>query len=389
MAQGSVIMATQKKSVSKPAAKKAAPASKKTASESKKPVSAKKPAPTAKTVKPATVKKTVAAKPVAVKPAATKPVETKPAAVQPAAAEVKAEKPASPKLRILTQKTKEFLLHAQKNEFTESIIYANVAKLVKDEKNRTVLEHCSAEEKKHGEIWQSITGVTVKPNKLHIFWYTFLARLLGYTFTLKLMEGGEHNASPAYEKIAGEVPEAKAIAQDETKHEAALLDMLDEERLQYVGSMVLGLSDALVELTGTLAGLTFAVSNLRYVALSGLITGIAAALSMTSSAYLSEKADGNPHALKSCLYTGGVYFLTVIFLILPYLLLPSNARLAAVLILAAIVIIFIAAFMFYVSVAKGENFWKKFGEMAVISISVAILSFALGLLVKLWLGIDA
>jgi hypothetical protein len=30
--------------------------------------------------------------------------------------------------------------------------------------------------------------------------------------------------------------------------------MLDEERLQYVGSMVLGLNDALVELSGTLQG---------------------------------------------------------------------------------------------------------------------------------------
>src|SRR5574344_764002 len=291
--------------------------------------------------------------------------------------------------RSLTPHTRAFLLTSHKNEETESLSYKNIAGMVKDEQNRHVLLNCSAEEKKHAGIWESITGVKVQPARGKVLRLTLLARIFGYTFILKLMEGGEHNASPAYESIAAEVPEAASIANDETKHEAALLDMLDEERLQYVGSMVLGLSDALVELTGTLAGLTFAVSNLRYVALSGLITGIAAALSMTSSAYLSEKADGNPHALKSCLYTGGVYFLTVIFLILPYLLLPSNARLAAVLILAAIVIIFIAAFMFYVSVAKGENFWKKFGEMAVISISVAILSFALGLLVKFWLGIDA
>ena len=368
-------MATQKKSPAKSAAKKPA-AAKKTAK------------PAVKTASKPAAKKAPATKKA---PAAKKETVTKKATVSEAkpAAKVAKEPTVAPKIRILTPKTKEFLLKAQKNEFTESIIYANIAKMVKDDKNREVLERCSAEEKKHGDIWRSITGEDVQPNKLHIFWFTFLARLLGYTFTLKLMEGGEHNASPAYEKIAGEVPEAKAIAQDETKHEAALLDMLDEERLQYVGSMVLGLSDALVELTGTLAGLTFAVSNLRYVALSGLITGIAAALSMTSSAYLSEKADNNPHALKSSLYTGGVYLLTVVFLILPYLLLPADARLAAVLILAGIVIVFIAAFMFYVSVAKGENFWKKFGEMAIISISVAILSFALGLLVKLWLGIDA
>lgn len=290
--------------------------------------------------------------------------------------------------RSLTPHTRAFLLTAQKNEETESLIYKNIAGMVKDEKNRNVLLNCSAEEKKHAGIWESITGVKVQPARGKVLRLTLLARIFGYTFILKLMEGGEHNASPAYESIAAEVPEAASIANDETKHEAALLDMLDEERLQYVGSMVLGLSDALVELTGTLAGLTFAMRNNKLVALSGLITGIAATLSMTSSAYLSEKADGNKHAAKSSLYTGGVYMLTVVLLILPYLLLPKDACLAAVLILAAIVIFLIAIFMFYVAVSKSESFWKKFGEMAIISISVAVLSFALGLGVKHWLGID-
>ncbi len=290
--------------------------------------------------------------------------------------------------RALKPKTREFLLGAQRNEETECLIYKNIAGMVKDEKNREVLLKCSSEEKKHGGIWESITGQKVKPHMGKVTLYTILARIFGYTFILKLMEGGEHNASPAYETISGEVPEATQIAHDETCHEAALLDMLDEERLQYVGSMVLGLSDALVELTGTLAGLTFAMRNNRLVALSGLITGIAATLSMTSSAYLSEKADGNKHAAKSALYTGGVYMLTVVLLILPYLLLPKDACLAAVLILASIVIFLIAVFMFYVAVSKSESFWKKFGEMAIISISVAVLSFALGLGVKQWLGID-
>jgi len=292
------------------------------------------------------------------------------------------------KIRILTADTKNFLLNAQRNEETESIIYKKVAAFVKDEKNNNILLQISGEEKKHAGIWEKITGVKVQPHKGKIFWYTLLAKILGYTFTLKLMENGETNAGPAYEKISSEVPEAKQIAADENKHESELLGMLDEERLQYVGSMVLGLSDALVELTGTLAGLTFAMGNLRLVALSGLITGIAATLSMTSSSYLSEKADNNPHALKSSLYTGGVYMLTVVLLILPYLLLPKDASIAAVAILAAIVIILIAAFMFYISVAKSESFWKKFGEMAIISISVAVLSFVIGLLVKHFLGIE-
>lgn len=352
-------------------------------------------APAKKTQTKTTAKKTAVKKNVVAKQAA---VEQKPASQKTDYSDktfVVKEHEAKPladsgaeKIRILTADTKNFLLNAQRNEETESIIYKKVAAFVKDEKNKNILLQISGEEKKHAGIWEKITGVKVQPHKGKIFWYTLLAKILGYTFTLKLMENGETNAGPAYEKISSEVPEAKQIAADENKHESELLGMLDEERLQYVGSMVLGLSDALVELTGTLAGLTFAMGNLRLVALSGLITGIAATLSMTSSSYLSEKADNNPHALKSSLYTGGVYMLTVVLLILPYLLLPKDASIAAVAILAAIVIILIAAFMFYISVAKSESFWKKFGEMAIISISVAVLSFVIGLLVKHFLGIE-
>lgn len=63
--------------------------------------------------------------------------------------------------------------------------------------------------------------------------------------------------------------------------------MIKEEKIGYVGSMVLGLNDALVELTGVLAGLTFTLQNTRLIGTAGLITGVAAALSMASSEYLS------------------------------------------------------------------------------------------------------
>jgi len=100
------------------------------------------------------------------------------------------------------------------------------------------------------------------------------------------------------------------------------IDMIDEERLRYVGSMVLGLNDALVELTGALAGLTLALQNTRLVAMTGLITGVAGSLSMAASEYLSTKSEGGvKEPFRASVYTGFAYVLTVIFLILPYLLL--------------------------------------------------------------------
>jgi len=59
--------------------------------------------------------------------------------------------------------------------------------------------------------------------------------------------------------------------------EISYKDLIEEKRLEYTGSIVLGLNDALVEMTGALAGLTLALQNTRLIALSGLVTGIAAA----------------------------------------------------------------------------------------------------------------
>ena len=143
--------------------------------------------------------------------------------------------------------------------------------------------------------------------------------------------------------------------------------MLDEERLQYVGSMVLGLNDALVELTGAIAGVTFALANTRLVALTGLITGISATLSMAASNYLAERANGNANAIKSSLYTGIAYLITVALLVLPYLLFPVHMYVAAFVAMIIIVILIIIFFNYYISVAKDEPFLRRFGEMAAIS----------------------
>ena len=288
----------------------------------------------------------------------------------------------------LSESSLAILSKMQRSELTEHYIYAKIAKRTKDENNKKVLEQISAEELGHSKIWRKYTGMEVKPKKFTIALYSMLARIFGITFALKLMEKGEDRANSAYDKLAEEVPEAKQIAEDEERHEGELLELLDEERLHYVGSMVLGLNDALVELTGTLAGLTFALMNTQLVALSGLITGISATFSMASSEFLSARSEGRTDALKSCVYTGIAYVITVALLVLPYLVLPEADYVAALVVMMVIVVAIIAFFNFYVSVAQGYSFKKRFGEMAAISISVAVLSFVVGLLAKALLGVD-
>ncbi|HOP63681.1 MAG TPA: VIT1/CCC1 transporter family protein [Spirochaetota bacterium] len=280
----------------------------------------------------------------------------------------------------------EELKRAQRNEITEHHIYLRLASAIKDRKNSEVLSKIGNDELKHYEVWKKYTGVDVKPSRWKIFIFFWIARIFGLTFGIKLMENGEEEAQLNYNAISDYVKDAKQIAKDEDAHEKQLIALIEEERLDYVGSIVLGLNDALVELTGALAGLTFALQNTRLIALAGLITGIAASFSMAASEYLSQKSDENENALKSSIYTGMAYIITVILLILPYLLISHFMLCLAATLTIAILIIFF--FNYYISVAKDLNFKARFFEMAFISLGVSAITFLIGVVIRQFLGIE-
>lgn len=287
---------------------------------------------------------------------------------------------------MLDKETKKAVLTAQKNEITEHFIYEKLSQSIKDPHNKKILKRISSDELKHYNFWKKYTHENVKPDKLKIWKYFFISRILGLTFGIKLMERGEEQAQVTYEKISKFVPDAKSIVKDEDEHEKQLVNLIDEERLRYVGSMVLGLNDALVELTGALAGLTLALQNTRLIAMTGLITGIAASLSMASSEYLSTKSEDAKNPFKASIYTGSAYVLTVLFLIFPYLLFTNFYFCLGFTILNAITVIFI--FTFYISVAKDVSFRNRFFEMTIISLGIAALTFGIGFLIRIFFNVD-
>lgn len=279
------------------------------------------------------------------------------------------------------------MLEMQQGEITEYHIYSKLASATKDPHNREVLQRIGDDEHRHYERLKKHTGEELRPNRLRIFFYYWVARLLGLTFGMRLMERGEEEAQEAYSEIVKHVPEIRDIIDDEDRHEMELLDLLDEDALRYAGSVVLGLNDALVELTGTLAGLTFAFQNTELIALSGLITGIAASFSMAASEYLSARAgESEEEPIKAALYTGVAYIFTVFVLILPYLLLDNYLVCLALTLVAAIVII--AVFNFYLAVARDLSFRRRFGEMAGISLGVAAFSFGVGYVIRTVFGVE-
>ena len=288
--------------------------------------------------------------------------------------------------------TRAKLLSLQRMEATEAEVYRRLAKMQPDPVNQSILNGIALEEERHESVIAKMTGKQVKADASKVRRQIILAKLFGFTFSVKMMEATEQDAAAEYRELG-----LYEIAEEEEAHEQNMIGMLDEERLRYSGSVVLGMSDALVELTGALAGLTFALQNLQLVALAGLVTGIAAAFSMGASEYLSSRAEKKAEsAVKAAFFTWLSYLVTVFLLVGPYLVFQADSpdfrglepHVQALLCTFAIGLLIVAVFNFYVSVVEEVSFKSRFFEMAGILAVVSLISYGIGIALRGMLGIE-
>ncbi|HQU08235.1 MAG: hypothetical protein B7X04_04190 [Parcubacteria group bacterium 21-54-25] len=287
-------------------------------------------------------------------------------------------------LTVSEAQRREFL-DFERNEFTEHRVYARLALAAKHPHNRAVLTHLADMEHAHALFWKRYTGEDVRPHAFAIFWYPFLAKLFGLTFAIKLLERSITYEETRYRALVAEFPDIAPILEDEETRENEIIEMLHDPFLINASSIVLGLNDALVELTGAMAGFTFALGRTDVIAAAGLITGLSASLSMAASEYLSTKSEeSNRNPFAAAAFTGAAYLAVVLLFIAPYLFIANPYIALGILGIEAFIII--ALFSFYRSIARGLSFVKQFLEMALISLSVALLTFLVAVAVRLWLG---
>ena len=292
------------------------------------------------------------------------------------------------KLDLMEEEKLNQIYQFQKNEITEYHVYNALSTKAKDAVNKKVLKDIADDEMRHYLFWKNISKRDILPDKTKVTYYIFLSKIFGLSFAVKLMEMGEENAQEAYADFSKVVPKVKELITDEDRHEMETLRLIHDQFLKYAGSIVLGLNDALVELTGALAGLTFALQNAKLISVSGLITGVAAAFSMAASEYLSLKAEEKTlrEAIHSSIYTGIVYMIVVLSLVSPYLIF-SNVYLSLGITLS-IGIFIIILFSIYVSVAQQISFKRQFLEMTSLSLGIAAITFLIGLFLRHYLGIQ-
>jgi vacuolar iron transporter family protein len=287
-----------------------------------------------------------------------------------------------------------------REELFDVELYSALAKRSKaDDENRRILERLLEHERRHAGFWLHLAGVPAskaRPSRLKLASLLFASRLLGLAFTIRWLERGEQRAIARYSKLLEEralPPEheekLRAIISDEQGHEHELEQRVADERMLYLGAAVLGLNDALVELTGGLTGLSSSISDPRLIGFSALVVGLAAAMSMAASNFLSvdigeEATELQPR--KAAAYTGTAYVLVVLVLVAPFFL-SDNRRLALGSSWAGAVLV-IAAFSYYSAVVQHVSFRRRFLLMCALGLGVAVISFGLGTLIGTVLGID-
>lgn len=268
----------------------------------------------------------------------------------------------------------------QQTEITEFEVYTSLAKRISDPKYKRILLDIAQEERCHADFWEQYTEQKLGSYKLRVIFHNLITRLFGFTFVVRLMEKGEKQAQINYTHIAKTVPEALDIIKDERSHEDRLIGLLDGVKLKYIGSMVLGVNDALVELTGALVGLTLVLQKTPLIALTGLVTGVAAALSMAASEYLSLKAEQGKDPLRAASLTGVVYMMTVFILVSPFFIFQNAYVALGFTLLNSVVVVFF--FTFYISVAQGLPFLRRFVEMVGISLGVSFVTSIIGYIIR-------
>lgn len=277
-------------------------------------------------------------------------------------------------------------------EYRECVIYTNLLDSEKDPGFRRILESIIKHETAHYNFWNSYSKKTFKISKLEILLFKLIRKLLGLTFTLKVIEGSEKDAIRRYQEYLKVVEDpvikerVKELIRDEQEDERNVIESIKEERIEFLSNIILGLNDAMVELTGALIGFSFAFRDAKLVAVAGLITGVAASLSMGSSAYMQASYEKGKNPIKAGLYTLSAYFTVVVLLVFPFFIM-SNIIYSFIL-MVFIAVSIIAFTTLYTTVLFARSFSRHFVKMLFMSLGVAVITFLIGTGLKKILNID-
>ncbi|HXW94819.1 MAG TPA: VIT1/CCC1 family protein [Nitrososphaerales archaeon] len=273
------------------------------------------------------------------------------------------------------------------DEFSDYTLYDRLSKTVSsDSPFREVLQNLSTTEHRHFEFWRKyVPGEEPKLAKLKLYWVLFLRKFLGLTFATRYLDRHESNVVQEYKGLERLIPEPDRPAYDEMvadekEHEKAFALKVESSAVRYIAFVVLGLADALVEISGIHAGWLGLFEKTEIAGLAGVVAGGAASLAMASAAFAQAKQGFSGSARLSAVYTGVSYFITAIILATPYFLTSSMILALGTSLTLAVAILVITTW--YSTVIQQKAFSRDFVEILAILFGTTTLVFLLGAFVS-------
>lgn len=278
------------------------------------------------------------------------------------------------------------------NQYRDHVMYKALAETESSPEFKEILEKLVEQEYDDYIFWrQFATQKTFHVRSHEIRLFKLIRKIFGLTFTAKLLEGHEKEMQGHYGDYLNTLTDEslkekmKEMIVQEKEHERYLLSQVKEDKVHFMSNIVLGLNDGLIELTGALVGFSLALQKTPLIALSGIITGISASLSMAASAYMQAHYEEGRDAKKAGFYTGGSYLIVMGILVAPFLLLQSIVPALCIMLVLTLAIILVISW--YTTVLFERPFRRQFTQMFLFSLGIAAVAFGIGLLSRVIVGV--
>lgn len=348
-----------------------------------------------------------------------------------------------------------------RDEINDHLTYMALVENTRDEGIRHNLTSIAHMERSHADFWQEMLAARNAPlpdigvDRARLRLLRILRLFINPVLIVSLLELGEASSMKRYLDFYQRAPlddtdreRLKTIILEELEHETFFKQTAESLGVSHLRDSVLGMNDGLVEILGAVTGLSAVYpANPLLVAVSGLIVGIAGALSMGIGGFISvrsqrqvnegmrarmevlfaiapERAEhtyrgelvesGIPaslaaetartlgknrralanlvlpatqddHEVRSGLYMGGAYLIGVLFPVLPYFFVSSSLfALPLSIALAGVCLTLVAT---VVAMLSGISMRQKIIEMVTAGFTAAGLSYGFGTLMRSVFGI--
>jgi VIT1/CCC1 family predicted Fe2+/Mn2+ transporter len=283
-------------------------------------------------------------------------------------------------------------LESARDEYTDHVVYKRLSESTKEPKLKEILSTLSNTEYRHYEFWKKYVApdAKIRANTWSIYVTLFLRAIFGYSFAIKYLEKHETSVIKKYKLVKNSIPEEDQrqfdeMVRDEEEHENTWMEQMQGRYLKYISFIILGLADAIVEISGIHAGSLGIYHSTEITGLAGIVAGAAASIAMASAAYAQAKQGFQGSPSVSAIFTGVSYFINAIVLAAPYFFTKSQeVAISSSIVLAILIIAFVS---YYNSVVSQSHFLRDFSELAGIMLGASAALFLFGLLIRSVFGI--